>query len=183
MLDEIIAEADEHFEKAFDAFRKEASKLRTGRAHPSLLDGLRIDYYGTSTPLNQVANVAVVDARLLQIKPWERTLCNTIEKTILQSDLGLTPSNRGDVILLPVPALTGERRKELVKVLKAEAEKAKVSMRQGRRDALDLIDAIDDMSDDDLDRARKTVQDHIDGAIRRIDAYAAEKEAEIVAGP
>ncbi len=183
MLEEIIAEADDHIEKAFESFRKEAAKLRTGRAHPGLLDGIRIEYYGSSTPLHQIANVSAVDARLLQVKPWERNLCNTIEKAILQSDLGLTPSNRGDVVLLPVPALTGERRKELVKVLKVEAEKAKVSVRQGRRDALDLIDAIEDMGDDDLDRARKTVQDHIDTAIKRIDAFTAEKEAEIVAGP
>ncbi len=183
MLEEIIAEADDHLEKAFEAFRKEAAKLRTGRAHPGLLDGIRIEYYGNSTPLQQVANIAAVDARLLQIKPWERNLCNTIEKAILQSDLGLTPSNRGDVVLLPVPALTGERRRELVKVLKVEAEKAKVSVRQGRRDALDLIDAIDDMGDDDLDRARKTVQDRIDAAIKRIDSYTVEKEAEIAAGP
>ena len=183
MLEEIIADADDHLEKAFEAFRKEAAKLRTGRAHPGLLDGIRIEYYGNSTPLQQVANIAAVDARLLQIKPWERNLCNTIEKAILQSDLGLTPSNRGDVVLLPVPALTGERRRELVKVLKVEAEKAKVSVRQGRRDALDLIDAIDDMGDDDLDRARKTVQDRIDAAIKRIDSYTVEKEAEIAAGP
>lgn len=183
MIDEILADADDHFDKSFDAFRREAAKLRTGRAHPSLLDGVRIEYYGTPTPLSQVANVSVVDARLLQIKPWERNLCNVIEKAILQSDLGLTPNNRGDLVLLPVPALTGERRRELVKILKAEGEKAKVSMRNGRRDALDLIDTIEDMSEDDLNRGRKAVQDHLDAAIKRIDVYVSEKETEITAGP
>jgi ribosome recycling factor len=183
MIDEILEDADDHFERAFESFRRDAAKLRTGRAHPSLLDGVRIEYYGTPTPLSQVANVSVVDARLLQIKPWERQLCPMIEKAILQSDLGLTPNNRGDVILLPVPALTGDRRRELVRVLKAEAEKAKVSVRQGRRDALDLIDTIEDMSEDDLNRGRKAVQDKVDAAIKRIDTYTTEKEAEITAGP
>jgi ribosome recycling factor len=183
MMDEILLELEEHLTRAFDVFRREAAKLRTGRAHPSLLDGLRVEYYGTPTPLTQLANVNAVDARLLQIKPWERKMVNIIEKAILQSDLGLTPSNRGDVILLPIPALTGERRRELVKILKAEAEKAKVSMRQGRRDALDLIDAIDDQSEDDLNRARKTVQDRLDAEIRAVDAFVLEKEAEITAGP
>lgn len=183
MIDEILAVADDHFEKALEALRREAAKLRTARAHPSLLDSLRVDYYGTPTPLNQLANVSAVDARLLQIKPWERKMCAIIEKAILQSDLGLTPSNRGDVILLPIPALTGERRRELVKVLKAEAEKAKVSMRAGRRDALDLIDAIEDQGEDELDRARKAVQDRVDAAIKRVDAFVADKEAEITAGP
>jgi ribosome recycling factor len=183
MLDEILADVDERFERTFESLRRDTSKLRTGRAHPSLLDGIRIDYYGTPTPLSQLANVSVVDARLLQIKPWERTVCSAIEKAIQQSDLGLTPNNRGDLILLPVPALTGERRRELVKVLKNEGEKAKISMRQGRRDALDLIDLIEDMSDDDLDRGRKAVQDRVDAIIRRVDAYTAEKEIEITAGP
>ena len=183
MMEEILAEADDHFERSLEAFRREAGKLRTSRAHPSLLDNLRVDYYGSATPLSQLANITVVDSRLLQIKPWERSMCNTIEKAIQQSDLGLNPNNRGDLLLLPVPALTGERRLALVKVLKAEGEKAKVSISQGRRDALDLLDAIEDESEDEINRYKKVVQDKVDAAIRRLDAYVVEKEAEITAGP
>lgn len=183
MMDEILAEADEHFNLAFEAFKREASKLRTGRASPSLLDGVRVEYYGSATPLTQVANVTVVDARLLQVKPWDTKMVAAIEKAILTSDLGLTPSNRGDVVLVPIPALTGERRREMVKILRAEAERAKVSIRAGRRDAMDMLDAMDDVSEDDVHRAKKAVQDHVDAATKRVDAHAHTKEAEILKGP
>ena len=183
MMDEILAEAEEHFNLAIEAFRREASKLRTGRASPSLLDGVRVEYYGSATPLTQVANVTVVDARLLQVKPWDSKMVAAIEKSILTSDLGLTPSNRGDVVLVPIPALTGDRRREMVKILRAEAERAKVSIRAGRRDAMDMLDAMDDVSEDDVHRAKKAVQDRVDAAVKRVDSHAHEKEAEILKGP
>ncbi|MCO4760400.1 MAG: ribosome recycling factor [Myxococcales bacterium] len=183
MIDEILQDAEEHYAHAIEAFRREANKLRTGRASPTLLDSVRVDYYGTATPLNQAANVTVVDARLLQVKPWDRKMVAAIEKAIMISDLGLTPSNRGEVVLVPIPALTGERRREMVKILKSEAEKAKMSIRSGRRDAIDLLDTIENLSEDDLHRAKKDVQDGVDAAVKRVDAAAGEKEAEILKGP
>ena len=183
MIDEILLEAEEHFSQALEAFRREASKLRTGRASPSLLDGVRVDYYGTSTPLNQAANVTVVDARLLQVKPWDTKMVAAIEKAILTSDLGLTPSNRGDVVLVPIPALTGDRRREMVKMLRAEAERAKVSIRAGRRDAMDMLEAMEDISEDEVHRSKKEVQDRVDAAVKRVETHAVEKEAEILKGP
>ncbi|HAN30905.1 MAG TPA: ribosome recycling factor [Myxococcales bacterium] len=183
MMDEIMVEAEEHFDKAIQAFQREVGKLRTGRATPNLLDGVKVDYYGTATPLSQVASVSVVDARLLQVKPWETKMVAPIEKAILTSDLGLTPSNRGEVVLVPIPALTGDRRREMVKMLRAEGEKAKVSIRAGRRDALDMLEAIDDMSEDDIHRAKKNVQDKVDSAATRVDTLVDEKEVEILKGP
>lgn len=183
MIQEILESSQEHFDKAIEAFRRECSKLRTGRANPALLDGIRVEYYGAVTPLSQVASVTVTDSRLLTIKPWERNLVSAIEKAILASDLGLTPNNRGDVVLIPIPALTGERRRELVKVLKREAESAKVSVRNGRRESLDMLEAIDDVSEDEVHRAKKKLQDLVDAASKRVDEVAATKEKEILEGP
>ncbi len=183
MIDEILADASEHYDKAIEAFRRETGKLRTGRATPSLLDGVRVEYYGTPTPLSQVASISVVDARLLQVKPWERNLVGAIEKAIQISDLGLTPNNRGDVVLVPIPALTGDRRREMVKLLKAEGENAKRSIRAGRRDALDMLDALDNISEDDVHRAKKSAQDAVDIAVKRVDTMVDDKEAEILKGP
>ncbi len=183
MIDEILADAQAHFDLAIEALRREAAKLRTGRANPALLDSVRVDYYGNMTPLSQVASIQVVDPRLLSVKPWERKLAPAIEKAIQISDLGITPSNRGDTVLVPIPALTGERRRELVKVLRREAEAAKVSVRHGRRDAFDMFDALDDCPEDELHRAKKTCQELVDKAGKRIEDMAAEKEAQILAGP
>ena len=183
MLDEIMEEAQEHFDRSIEAFRREATKLRTGRANPGILESVKVDYYGNLTPLNQVASIQVVDARLLSVKPWERNLTGAIEKAIMTSDLGVTPNNRGDAVLVPIPPLTGERRRELTKRLRAEAEHGKVSVRNGRREALDMLDAIDDMSEDEIHRAKKQVQDLVDKATAKIDALAEAKEKEILAGP
>ncbi len=183
MIDETLAEAQDHFDKAIEAFRREAAKLRTGRANPAILDSIRVDYYGSSTPLSQVASIQVVDPRLLAVKPWERNMTAAIEKAIMTSDLGITPNNRGDAVLVPIPALTRERRKELTKILRREAEAAKVSCRNGRRDALDMLDAIDDMSEDDIRRAKKSLQDLVDKATKGVDDIASDKEAEILKGP
>ena len=183
MIDEILEEAQEHFDSSISAFKREAAKLRTGRANPSLLESVKVEYYGNPTPLSQVASIQVVDARLLSVKPWERNLTGAIEKAIMTSDLGVTPNNRGDAVLVPIPPLTGERRRELTKRLRAEAENAKVSVRNGRRDALDMLDAIDDMSEDEVHRGKKRVQELVDKATTKIDALSEAKEKEILAGP
>lgn len=183
MIDEILQDAQEHFDKAIEAYKREASKLRTGRANPSMLESIRVDYYGNATPLNQVAAIQVVDSRLLSVKPWERNLTGAIEKAIMTSDLGITPNNRGDTVLVPIPPLTGERRRELVKRLRSEGENCKVSVRNGRRDALDLLDSLEEYSEDELHRAKKRVQELVDKATTRVDEVVAGKEKEILAGP
>jgi len=180
MEEEVLKDLDQALHNAVDAFRRECNKLRTGRANAALLDSVRVHYYGQDSPIVQVATVSVVDPRLLQVKPWDRSMCGAIEKAILAANLGLTPSNRGDVVLVPIPAMTGDRRRELVKVVKHLGEEAKVSARNARRDALDLLDADDAMPEDDLVRAKKHVQDHVDAMIKKIDHAAAEKEAEIL---
>ncbi len=180
MEEEILQELQERLSATIDSFRREGAKLRTGRANPSMVEHVRVDYYGSEMPIGQCATISVVDARLLQIKPWERTMCAPIEKAILQANIGFTPSNRGDVILLPVPSLTGDRRRDMVKQLKSLAEEAKVSTRNARRDANDMLDLVEDLPEDDLHRARKRVQDAVDQAGSRIDAVEAEKEKEII---
>lgn len=183
MIDEIMQEAQDHFERSIEAFRKEAAKLRTGRANPGILESVRVDYYGSSTPLSQIASIQVVDSRLLSVKPWEKNLTAAIERAIMTSDLGVTPSNRGDAVLVPIPALTGERRRDLSRRLRAEAENAKVSIRNGRRDALDMLEEMEEMSEDEVHRAKKTVQEFTDKATNRVDSAAAAKEKEILEGP
>lgn len=180
MEQEILDDLDRGLHGALDAFRRECNKLRTGRAHASLLDSVRVDYYGSESPLSQVATVHVVDPRLLQVKPWERHMLPAVDKAIMAANLGLTPSNRGDVILVPIPAMTGERRKELVKVVKHLAEEAKVSCRNHRRDAMDMLEAIDDFPEDDLLKGKKKVQELVDAMGRKIDQAAVDKETEIL---
>lgn len=180
MEQEIFDDLHRSLEAALEHFKHECSKLRTGRANAALMDGVRVDYYGSDSPITQVATVSVVDARLLQVKPWERNMCGPIEKAILAANLGLTPSNRGDVVLVPIPPMTGDRRKELVKVVKHMAEEAKVSSRNARRDAIDMLEAIEDFPEDDLTRAKKKVQDMIDAMSKRIDQMEKDKEAEVL---
>ena len=134
MVNDIIKSLQGDLDKAIEAFRRELSKVRTGRANLSILDGVRVDYYGTPTPLNQVASVAVADARLITVKPWERSLIPEIEKSIRAAQLGLNPQSDGELVRLPMPALTQERRQELVKVVKKMAEECKVALRGARRD-------------------------------------------------
>src|SRR5579872_4080583 len=131
----VLKDLETRMQKSIDAFKHEMSKLRTGRAHPGLLEGIRVDYYGNETPLNQVANITVGDARTLVITPWEKRMTPVIEKAIMQSGLGLNPATSGELIRVPLPALTEERRKDLIKVVRNEAETARVSIRNGRRDA------------------------------------------------
>ena len=135
MINDIARDAKHRMEKSIETFHSELAKLRTGRAHPSLLEHIRVDYYGTPTPLNQVANVNVQDARTLNVSPWEKNMVQVVEKAIMESDLGLNPATTGQLIRIPLPALTEERRRDLTKVLRSEAEKTRVAIRNVRRDA------------------------------------------------
>lgn len=163
--------------------RGDLSKLRTGRANLAILDDVRVDYYGTPTPINQVASMAVSDARLITIKPWDRSVISLIEKAIMAADVGITPQNSGDVIRLPVPSLTEERRKDLAKQARNRGEEAKLAIRNGRRDANEMLKDLakeGDISEDDRDRALAKVQELTDAAMKQIDDVVKEKEKEIM---
>ncbi|MDP6943022.1 MAG: ribosome recycling factor [Myxococcota bacterium] len=180
MLDEIVADARESMDKAVESFNRDLGKLRTGRANLQMLDGIRVEYYGTPSPLNQVAALNIPDPRLITIKPWDKTLLTAVEKAIVGSNLGLTPNNDGEIIRLPIPPLTGERRQDLVKQLKRQAEDARVVVRSVRRDANSMIKDLDGESEDAQHRTLKTVQDLTDKVITRIDGITDTKEAEIM---
>lgn len=183
MINDIISDAQSRMAKCVESFQTALSKLRTGRAHPSLLDHITIDYYGSPTPLNQVANVAVEDARTLSVTPWEKTMVQPIEKAIMTSELGLNPATAGTVIRIPLPPLTEERRKSLAKVVRDEAEKARIAVRNVRRDAnndfKDLVKS-KDISEDDERRAQSDVQTATDKTIAEIDRVCGQKEKDLM---
>ena len=179
-LGEIFELAQDAMDKSMESFLKELSRLRTGRANLQLLDGVRIEYYGSATPLNQVAALNVADARMITIKPWEKGMLIEIEKAIVSSNLGLTPSNDGEMIRLPIPPLTGERRQDLVKQLGRLTEDSRVKVRNARRDANGMIKDLDGVSEDEQHRALKQMQEQTDGAIAKLEAEASKKEAEIM---
>ena len=170
--------------KSIDALKTDLAKVRTGRAHTGLLDHVMVDYYGTMMPINQVANINLLDARTISVQPWEKKLAQAVEKAIRDSDLGLNPQSQGDVIRVPMPALTEERRRDLVKVIRHEGEAAKVAVRNLRRDAnqqvKDLVKA-KEASEDDERRAQEEIQKATDRHIADIDKMIAQKEAEIMA--
>src|SRR5262245_31569577 len=139
MINDITNDTEEGMKKAVDAFKRDLAKIRTGRASTSMLDGIKVEYYGTPTPVNQVATVAVADARLITIKPWKKNMIAVIDKAIRASDLGLNPVSDSEIVRVPIPPLTQERRKELVKVCKKQTEEARVAVRAARRDAMDLV--------------------------------------------
>ena len=179
----VLGEAREGMEKAVRKLRTELQKIRTGRASPALLDGLQVEYYGTPTPLNQLANLTTPDPRLIVISPYDKSAMGAIEKAILTSDLGLTPSNDGKVVRIPIPALTEERRKELVKHLHRLTEDHKVGIRESRRDALTMLkELIADGSvpQDDGRQAEKRIQGLTDEYTKKVDELAATKEQEIL---
>jgi ribosome recycling factor len=170
-------------DKTVDALKKQLASIRTGRANVSLLDAVKIDYYGTPTALAQVSTLTVADARTLVVKPWERGLQKIIEKAINEANLGLTASTDGDIVRVPVPALTEERRKEFCKQAKTRAEEAKLAVRNARRDANEMLKASTkdgDISEDDEKRGLKSVQDATDNAIAHIDDLLTKKEQEIM---
>ncbi len=183
MVNDITNDAEEGMKKALESFKRELTKIRTGRATTSLLDGVKVEYYGTPTPLNQVATLQVVDARLITIKPWEKNLIPAIEKAIRTSDLGLNPVSDSDLVRLPIPALTAERRKDLAKVVKKMSEDARVAVRAARRDANDMIKEAEkdgDITEDERKNGEKKVQDLTDKYVALVDDVAAVKEKEIM---
>jgi len=183
MLDEVFKELRIGIEKAIEALRRDLSKVRTGRAHAGMLDSIRVDYYGVSTPLQQMATVSVPEPRLITIKPWEKGQAKAIDKALRDSDLGVNPQVDGDFIRIPIPALTEERRKEMVKLTKRHGEECKVAVRKHRREANEMIDTLDkdgDVGGDDAERARKKVEDVVAEGIKQIDAVIASKEKDIL---
>lgn len=183
MIDDIFKELQDGFEKAYAKMTKEFGRIRTGRASANMLDEIRVDYYGTPTPVNQVATVKVPEPRMITVSPWDKSVLKDIEKALLASDLGLTPNNDGTIIRLNVPPLTGERRTELVKQAKRVAEDTRILVRAGRRDANDMLKAIQkdgDISEDQLHTELARVQDLTDKAIEHVDGALAKKEAEIM---
>ncbi len=183
MLDSIFDETRESMSKSIASLKKELNRLRTGRASLSILDGIKVDYYGTPTPLNQMATLAVPESRLITIQPWDGSVIKDIEKAILKSDLGLTPSNDGKIIRISIPPLTEERRKELVKVVHKMCEDYKVSVRNIRRDANELLKTMKkdgEVSEDDAYKAQDQVQKITDEQIKLIDACDRQKEKEIL---
>ena len=183
MLNDIYTDTQDRMDKALESLDRDYRKLRTGRASVSLVDSIRIDYYGTSTPLNQLATLTIPDPRTIMIQPWDTSVIGEIEKAILKSDLGLTPMNDGKVIRINIPPLTTERRRELVKVVKKMAEETKVAVRNIRRDANDMIKDLKkdkEISEDDQFRAQEETQKITDDLIKRIDAVYSAKEKEIL---
>ncbi|MCW8859093.1 MAG: ribosome recycling factor [Deltaproteobacteria bacterium] len=183
MLKEVLSEARAAMDKAVKALKKEMSKVRTGRASTSLLDDVTVEYYGVATPLSQVATLSTPEARLITVQPWEKNLIPDIEKALYKADLGLTPSSDGQLIRLPVPALTEERRREMVKIIKRMAEDAKISVRNARRDAnenLKMLEKEKEITEDDQKRSEKDVQQLTDEYVSTIDAVVLSKEQEVM---
>lgn len=183
MINEIRKDTEIRMEKCLEAFKTHISKIRTGRASPSILDGIQVEYYGSATPLRQLANVVVEDSRTLAITVFDRSLGPAVEKAIMASDLGLNPASAGTVIRVPLPALTEERRKDLIKVVRAEAEAGRVSIRNVRRDANDKVKALlkdKEISEDEDRRSQEDVQKLTDAFIKKVDVALAEKEADLM---
>ncbi len=183
MLEEIKKDARKRMDKAIDVLRQDLAKLRTGRAHTSLLDHVTVPYYGNQVPLSQVATVNVTDARSLSITPWEKPMVPVVEKAILASDLGLTPSTAGTVIRVILPPLTEERRRDMARVVRQEAENARVAIRNIRRDAIADIKALEkakDLSEDDARKGQEDIQKLTDEFIAKADQVMAEKENELM---
>jgi len=180
---DIKKNAEQRMVKSLETLKTDLAKVRTGRAHTGLLDHIQVDYYGSATALSQIANVTLVDARTIGVQPWEKKMVPVVEKAIRESDLGLNPATNGDMIRIPMPALTEERRRELVKVVKSEAEDAKVAVRNLRRDANNHFKEelkAKTISEDDERKAEDDVQKLTDRHITEIDRMVAQKEAEIM---
>ncbi|MCB1704688.1 MAG: ribosome recycling factor [Halioglobus sp.] len=183
MIKDIMDEATERMEKSLEALSHNFNKIRTGRAHPSLLDGIRVEYYGSDTPLNQVANISVEDARTLSLSVWDRSMTPAVEKAIYKSDLGLNPVTAGEVIRIPMPMLTEETRKGYTRQARNEAESARVSVRNARRDAMAMLKEMvkeKEISEDDERRGQDEVQKLTDSFVARIEKLLAEKEADLM---
>ncbi len=183
MISDIQQDAAARMAKSIEALQKAFTKIRTGRAHPSLLDQINVSYYGSDSPLSQVANVSVEDSRTLKVVPWEKGMIQAIEKAIMSSGLGLNPATQGTVIRIPLPALTEERRRDLVKIVKIEAEQGRVAIRNIRRDANAAIkDALKEklISEDDARQGEEKVQKLTDQYIKEVEKHLEEKEADLL---
>jgi ribosome recycling factor len=183
-MHKILSDIETRMQKSIEAFKQDMSKVRTGRAHPSLLDHIYVDYYGNQTLLSQVSNITVSDARTLVITPWEKRMISVIEKAIMTSDLGLNPATSGEIIRVPLPVITEERRKELTKVVRHEAETARVSIRNLRRDANTALKELlknKDMAEDEERRLAEAVQKVTDKYAAEIDQLLAAKEKDLMA--
>ena len=184
MIDDVFNNAKDRMTKAVEALRRELATIRTGRAHPGLVEHLRVDYYGVPTPLNQLATISVPDPRLLTIQPWDRQAMGAIEKAILKSDLSLTPTNDGTIIRLSIPQLTEERRRDLVKVVHKKVEEGRVEVRNIRRDGHDELRRLQReklISEDDQFRGQEKLQKLTDEFIQQVEHLGGEKEAELLA--
>lgn len=183
MLDDVHKELVSAIAKAHDALRRDLAKLRAGRANANLLEGIRVDYYGTMTPLAQMANVAVPEPRMLTVKPWDKSQMKAVEKALRENDMGLNPQTDGDLIRIPLPPLTEERRREFVKIAKKYGEECRVTIRKARHAANDMLKEIDDggeASTDEVDRARKKVEETVAEATKTVETIFAAKEKDIM---
>lgn len=184
MIDDIKQETEERMGKALEALAHNFNKIRTGRAHPSLLDSIRLEYYGAETPLNQLANVNIEDARTLSVVAFDRSITPHIERAIMKSDLGLNPATAGEVIRIPMPVLTEETRKGYIKQARAEAESARVSVRNARRDALGMLKELlkeKEISEDEERRAQEAVQKLTDSFVAKVESALTDKESDLMA--
>ncbi len=183
LADDILKDLHDRIAKTLEDLKRELSNVRTGRANLHLLDGVRVDYYGTPTPLNQVATLSVPEARLIVVKPWEKTLIPPIEKAIRDANLGLNPQSDKDLVRVPIPPLTEERRKDIVKQVKTKGEDHKIAVRNERRDAKELIEAGEkdgDISGDDAKKALEKMQKETDEGVKKIDEIVLAKEKEVM---
>lgn len=183
MIDEVLKETKDLMESATEAFRRELRRIRTGRASLALLDGLMVQYYGTATPINQLATLSIPEARQIVIQPWDSNALAEIERAILKSELGLTPSNDGKIVRIVLPPLTSDRRKELAKLVKKMGEEYKVQIRNHRRDANEMLKEMKkekEISEDDLHKAQELIQKATDQFVAKVDTIITEKEAEIM---
>lgn len=182
-IESVLAEAERKMGQSIEAMRRDISTLRTGRATPALIEDLAVDYYGTPTPLKQIASISAPDARAILVQPWDRQSLRDIERSLTQSDLGFNPSNDGNVITVPIPPLTRERRQEMVRLLKRKAEDSKVAIRNVRRDGVDQLRRMERdkaISQDENRRSQDTLQKTTDAHVKSVDEVAAAKEAEIM---
>jgi ribosome recycling factor len=183
MIDDITQDTDGGMKKAVDSFKRDLQKIRTGRANTAMLDGVKVDYYGTPTPVNQVANITVVDARLITVKPWEKNMIAVIDKAIRASDLGINPVADGELVRLPIPPLTQERRRDLAKTVGKQTEEARDAVRSARRDAMDMIKEAEkdkQITEDERKKGEKAIQDLTDKYIAQVEEIAKTKEKEIM---
>ncbi len=182
-IEDVLSNADSRMGKSVEALKRELGSIRTGRATPALVENLTVDYYGVPTPLNQIASITAPEARLIMVQPWDKQAVKDIEKGLLKSDMGFNPSNDGSVIRVPIPPLSQERRREMVKVLKKKVEDGKVAARNVRRDALEQLRTLErnkDISQDENRRAQENLQKATDSQIAQMDQVSAAKEVEIM---